>query len=303
MKKRNLPPFKGMLALEAFARHGKMTLAANELGVTHGAISRQVKSLERLLGTPLVKGPKHQLVLTAAGARLAYSLDSALDSIAKALPGAESAGPLIVSCPETFALKWLIPRLPDFAPNGLAGDVQVVSDDAAADFDLSGIHAAIRLENRRMGEGQSSLPFLRHFYGPVLSSNRWHDVGEKREKALCLPRLHSKTFAAGWMRWSSDNGVVLPPAAREVGFEHNFFLIEAASAGIGIAVTAWAYVQSEIETGRLVAPWGFTPLQSRFHFIRPSRVDNAVAREFGNWLMTQGRRDRAPSQVSFRSGS
>ncbi|MBW6425856.1 hypothetical protein KX729_31190 [Rhizobium sp. XQZ8] len=193
--------------------------------------------------------------------------------------------------------------MPDFAPNGLAGDVQVVSDNAAADFDLSGIHAAIRLENGWNGEGLSSLPFLRHFYRPVVSSKRWHDVGENHVKALGLPRLHSKTFAAGWMRWSSDKGIVLPPAAREVGFEHNFFLIEAASAGIGIAVTAWAYVESEIETGRLVAPWVFSPLQFRFHFIRPSRVDNAAAREFGNWLMVQGRRDRAPSEVSFRSGS
>ncbi|WP_454855545.1 LysR substrate-binding domain-containing protein [Rhizobium binxianense] len=291
MKKRNLPPFKGLVAFEAFARSGRMTLAAEELGVTHGAVSRQVKSLENFLGTPLLKGPRHQLALTADGRRLASSLDSAFDLIAASLPGAESTGQLVVSCPGTFAMKWLIPRLPDFTGRRQATDVRIVADRATTDFDVSGIHAAIRLESGHSGAGRISQPFLRHSYGPVLSPRVWASIGGNIEELLFLPRLHSETFAAGWARWASDKGIMLPAATREIGFEHNFYLIEAAMAGLGVAVTAWAYVQSEIASGRLVAPCGFQPLGTQFVYIRPSRVENAAAREFGRWLVAQGRVD------------
>src|SRR5437016_3833720 len=70
MERRQLPPLTALRAFEAFARRGRMTLAADELCVTHGAISRQIRSLEEALGLALTEGPRHRLELTEAGARL-----------------------------------------------------------------------------------------------------------------------------------------------------------------------------------------------------------------------------------------
>ncbi|RYD89447.1 MAG: LysR family transcriptional regulator, partial [Sphingomonadales bacterium] len=74
MPKRNMPPLTALRAFEAFARLGRMSLAADELCVTHGAISRQVRSLERECGARLTQGPRNSLRLTEAGTRLAASL-------------------------------------------------------------------------------------------------------------------------------------------------------------------------------------------------------------------------------------
>lgn len=114
MTRRPLPSLKGLQAFEVFARTGSMTRAAAELSVTHGAVSRQIKALEAQLGARLVDGPKHQLQLTPAGRELASSLSTAFDLVASALPGAAADQELVVACPGTFAMKWLIPRLPRY---------------------------------------------------------------------------------------------------------------------------------------------------------------------------------------------
>jgi LysR family glycine cleavage system transcriptional activator len=92
MVARSLPPLNALRAFEAFGRRGRMTLAADELCVTHGAISRQIRQLEDHLGVALTEGPRNNLTLTEAGAKLAQALTLALDQIDEALPRAPGAG-------------------------------------------------------------------------------------------------------------------------------------------------------------------------------------------------------------------
>jgi LysR family glycine cleavage system transcriptional activator len=91
MAARSLPPLNALRAFEAFGRRGRMTLAADELCVTHGAISRQIRQLEDHLGVALTEGPRNRLTLTETGLTLAQALTLALDQIEAALPRA--AGP------------------------------------------------------------------------------------------------------------------------------------------------------------------------------------------------------------------
>lgn len=116
MTARSLPPLNALRAFEAFARCGRMTLAADELCVTHGAISRQIRQLEDHLGAALTEGPRTKLVLTSTGVTLAQALTAAFDQIDAAIPRLPPAADraLVVSCLPTFAMKWLIPRLPGF---------------------------------------------------------------------------------------------------------------------------------------------------------------------------------------------
>lgn len=114
--KRHLPPLNALRTFEAAARLGKMNAAAEELSVTPGAVSRQVRQLELSLGVDLFEGPKNKPQLTPAGQELLPELTAALDQIEAAVGRVRNTatGTLDVSCFSTFTVKWLIPRLFDF---------------------------------------------------------------------------------------------------------------------------------------------------------------------------------------------
>src|ERR1700760_541442 len=90
--RRTLPPLNALRAFEAFGRHGRMTTAADELFVTHGAVSRQIRQLEQWLGYPLTEGPKTQLRLTADARRLLEAASAAFDLIGQAVSPAQAGG-------------------------------------------------------------------------------------------------------------------------------------------------------------------------------------------------------------------
>ncbi|HWU14420.1 MAG TPA: LysR family transcriptional regulator, partial [Caulobacter sp.] len=197
MAARPLPPLNALRAFEAFGRRGRMTLAADELCVTHGAISRQVRQLEDHLGVALTEGPRTRLVLTEAGLKLAQGLTRAFDLIDDALPPAvdERAAGLVVSCLPTFAMKWLIPRLPDFVAVHPEIPVRIVESNGPFDFRADGVDLAIRM--RLPGAPPSSdaeiTPFLKHYVGPVASPDLAARVCDLEGLAK-LPRLHTRTF-------------------------------------------------------------------------------------------------------------
>ena len=286
--RRALPSLTGLRAFEAFARARSMTAAAAELNITHGAVSRQVRALQTRLGARLVVGPRHDLQLTDAGRQLAAALSLAFDQICAALPGAENERVLVVSCLGTLAMKWLIPRLPAFLDRHPGLRVRIVESHAPVDFSQGGVQAAIRILDQRPPEGVAATPFMVHQRGPVLSPDRWRACGGVATALLGLPRLHSETFRPAWSEWARRAGVDLPPSVEDREFEHNSYMLEAAAAGLGVAVAPWAFAASDIEAGRLVAPFGFQPVEGRFALLRPSRVRNEAVDAFADWLREIG---------------
>lgn len=294
MSRRPLPSLTGLRAFEAFARLGSMTAAAGELCVTHGAVSRQVHALEARLGVALVTGPRHELRLTDAGRRLAGALTPAFEMITAALPGSGPEEELVVSCLGTFAMKWLIPRLPGFHARHPGVRVRIVESHEPVDFSRGGLHAAIRIEAGRPPEGVRVTPFMSHHHGPVMSPALWDEAGRDLKAVLALPRLHSETFREAWAAWAGRADVELPATPTEREFEHNTYMLEAAAAGLGVGITAWAFAAADLELGRLVAPFGFEPVTDRFVFLQPRLADNPVAKAFGAWLKDEGARSPAP---------
>nr|QQZ49007.1 LysR family transcriptional regulator [Phenylobacterium glaciei] len=169
MTRRSLPPLTALRAFEAFARLGKMTTAAEELFVTHGAVSRQICSLEEAVGLALTEGPRHRLKLTDAGERLAASLSSAFDRVERTLTDLKSAADteLHLSCLGTFAMRWLIPRLGSFHDQHPGLRVRVTESFAPADFAREHYDAAIRLTEHVPSHGGEAIAFLDNFHGPV----------------------------------------------------------------------------------------------------------------------------------------
>src|SRR4029079_2482942 len=117
MRKRHLPPLNAIRAFEAAARHLHLGKAAEELAVTHGAISKHIANLESHLGFPLFARPGNRLSLTERGHKLLQASNAALDQLGYAiarLDGAAIEGELRISVPPRFAPSWLIPRLAGF---------------------------------------------------------------------------------------------------------------------------------------------------------------------------------------------
>ena len=289
MKSAAPPPLNALRAFEAFARHGGMTAAAAELCVTHGAVSRQVAALQDHLGVALVVGPRHRLALTPAGAELAARLTGAFTAISDAVETArrDDRREIEISCLGTFALKWLIPRLPGFMALHPEIRVKVSESYAPADFFRSAVDGAIRIFNPGQGAARQEItPFLAQYQGPV-GAPAITPLGITIEAMGRLPRLHASTFRESWTVWSELVGVCLPEA-RSREFQHNNSMIEAAAAGMGVAIVPWAFVAPDIQAGRLVAPFGFAERPSMFVFLRPKGRPDASVDAFRDWLVAEG---------------
>ena len=291
MAGRSLPPLNALRAFEAFGRRGRMTLAADELCVTHGAISRQIRQLEDHLGVALTDGPRNNLTLTEAGLTLAQALTQALDQIDAALPRPPGAGDhaLTVSCMPTFAMKWLIPRLPDFVAAHPDIQARIVESNGPFDFRADGIDLAIRMcaPDAPPSLDADVTPFLKHYVGPVASPDLAAQV-DGVDSLAHLPRLHTRTFMDSWAEWELAANVALPPASVNREFDHYFYMLEAAAAGLGVALSPWAFVENDLAAGRLVAPLGLVPGRAEVHALTPKGKATRAARRFRDWLVVQG---------------
>lgn len=302
---RRLPSLNALRAFEAFARHGRMTLAADELCVTHGAVSRQIRQLEEQLGVALTEGPRSRLRMTPQGLQLAQALSPAFDQIEAAVPRPPQVGPrpLVVSCLPTFAMKWLIPRLPRFQAVQPDIPVRVMESNGPFDFRADGVDLAIRM--RTDGDTRSSdgkvTPFMPHFHGPVMSP----ELASAGEATLArigrLPRLHTRTFLESWNDWArklAGGAEGLPEPVSHQEFDHYFYMIEAAAAGLGVAIGPWAFVQRDLASGRLVAPLGFVDGQAAVVALTPLEGASQAAICFRDWLVEEGRTTPMPPALA-----
>lgn len=296
MAKRDLPPLTGLRAFEAFARLGQMTLAADELCVTHGAISRQIRSLERATGLTLTQGPRHRLRLTEAGSRLAATLSASLDAIEHTFVDLKTAADreLRISCVGTFAMRWLIPRLPGFHAAHPGLKVTVTESFAPVDFSRQPFDAAIRLTEQPPTQGVTAQAFLENFHGPVLSPALAARAGEGLAALSRLPRLDTSPRLQAWAEWQAHTGHRLAEPPQHQQFEHVFYMLAAAAAGLGVGVSPWIYVAGDIAAGRLVAPLGFTPTPASFYLITPAGPPKPAAEAFRAWLLDEAAQAPAP---------
>ena len=301
MARRALPPLNGLRAFEAFARQGRMTAAAEELCVTHGAISRQIKQLEAAMGVALVEGPRNRLRITEAGLKLAEASTRAFDLIeqAAARPRTPADGPIELSCLGTFAMKWLIPRLPRFVERHPDLQVRISEADGPIDLREGTFDAAIRMrpDGDLASEDAEVTPFLDHYQGPVLAPELAGGGVLSLEAMAALPRLHTRSYRQGWADWEAQKGVRLAPAPIDREFDHYFYMLEAAIAGLGVAIGPWPFVSKELDAGRLAAPFGFVKAPHVYVALLPRRQARPAARRLRDWLLEEGRRAPMPHNL------
>jgi DNA-binding transcriptional LysR family regulator len=294
-RRRALPPLNALRAFEAFGRHGKMTAAAAELFVTHGAVSRQIRQLEEWLGYPLTEGPKTQLRLTAQAQRLLGAATTAFDLIQEAAAPAPAGDEEVrLACHGTLAIRWLIQRLPDFVERH--PEVRLQLRELTGEVDVKGMDGVDAALQVRSGPppAQGHTPILANWYGPVLSPQRWTALQQGAGRLLAEPRLHTRTWPQAWDNWSKAADAALPAGPVERSFDHFSHALEAAAAGLGVAMAPWIFVADDVTAGRLVAPLGFVKVPGRLTLVRPQGRSSLGLDRLAAWLVEQGQRMPPP---------
>ncbi|THD58440.1 MAG: LysR family transcriptional regulator [Phenylobacterium sp.] len=286
----SLPSLNALRAFEAMARTGRATLAAEELNVTHSAVSRQVKALEAALGVRLFQGPRHRLTLTPAGQALLPALSHAFDEIASAVRRLKSDGEdLHLAVNASLSVKWLIPRLGDFAAKH--PEVRLHLEELPSQATSHrGADAVVRIALAARLADPLVTPFIQNFTGPVMSPA----LAERfAADPLSAPRLGSQSHPQGWAIWAAVAGIELAPAP-EQPFAHIHYALDAALAGLGVAIMSWPLVSEDVAEGRLVAPLGFRRAESAFALLAAPGVESRPLAVFRKWLVAQGARTPKP---------
>lgn len=296
MARRRLPPLKALPAFEEAARHLSFSAAARELNLTHGAISRQMKSLEAHLGVRLFRRLNRRVELTEAGEAFLPAARTALDVVeasAARLAAATRHGPLVVSCLPTLMMRWLIPRLYDFNARHPSIDVRLSASSAPVDFAREGVDVAIRIGSASWPDGIEAHAFMKEEIGPVCSPGLLQRRKLRRPDDLAVHALlHTETRADAWADWLTRSGTKAVDVSKGQRFEHFYFLLEAAVAGLGVAVAPKPLIMEDLRLGRLVAPFGFVRSGRQYCLLHPAELSGvAKVRAFRAWIGNVRRRE------------
>jgi DNA-binding transcriptional LysR family regulator len=283
-------PLGGLRCFEAAARLESFTQAAQGLNLTHGAVSRAVRALEEELGVALFERRHRRVLLTAAGRKLFQATQQAfgiLDHTALELRQQALDAPLVLSCEPTLLMRWLIPRLPAFHQAHPDINLQLVAGGGPFSFH-DGITAAIRRNDFDWGKQVHSLALFSEKVGPVCQPEALARMtiakGSLRSLRPGAKLLHSATRPDAWRHWAQQQGMTLAGHS-EQRFDHFYFSLQAAVAGLGIAIGPWLQVRDDLAAGLLSAPFGFTPDGSGYYLLSPQAIvpGSALAR-LAEWL-------------------
>jgi LysR family transcriptional regulator, glycine cleavage system transcriptional activator len=249
------PSLNALRALEATVRLSSMTAAADELSVTHGAVSRHIKSLEEMFGIPLLLRGARSVQATPEGARLATELSSAFTLITSSVDQLQP-GPLTLSCSSTIMMSWLIPRLGAFHEQHPDIELRFNMNYDRIDFVRDEISVAIRNSMIEPPKEVIIKDMVDEWIGPVCSpeyATKYFTASSELNRCILLA---SKTRPGGWADWAKMSG-----QSRELrpqkSYDHFYLLIQAAACGLGVAMVPKILVLDDLRSGKLVAPLGF----------------------------------------------
>ena len=293
MRRRFLPSFAALQAFEAAARHGSFTRAADELNLTQGAISRQVRGLEQALGIRLFELVRQRVVLTDLGQRYLLDVRRTLASLEgstlRAMELADGGEIIDLATLPTFCSRWLIPRFPSFYAEHPGISINCVSRFFPFDFQAEPFDAAI------------------HFGSPAWPGGVLHHLFDERMLAVCspdfrarrrlrtdadlvgAPLLQQSTRPTAWADWFEAAGLSSELAGRGARFDQFSMLSRAAAASLGVALLPEFLIEEELRSGTLVVV-GETVLETDngYYLVIPEeKVGAKPIDRLRSWLLAQ----------------
>ncbi len=287
---RKLPFLNGIKAFEAAARSGSFTGAAGELHVTPAAISRMVQLLEQRLGVPLFQRQANRLTPTAAGRAYQAGLTQLFDQLANLtahVTAMAQSRVLTVGVGPTFAARWLIPRLADLQKRMPDIEVRFATGGATVDYNNDWT-CGIRLGAGDWPDFAADRLFAANLI-PVCSQAmaRRLKTPEDLRNATLLRVAHAE---GDWPRWFKAVGLTrMRPKGPE--FEYYGQALQAAADGVGVAMGIHPYLDDDLRSRRLVAPFPQSVSKGEQWYLicREARKDEPAFQAFRAWMLDAAR--------------
>lgn len=291
--RRFLPSISALRALEALDRLGSASAAAEELCLTQGAVSRQLQSLEAQLGISLVQRDRKKLHLTPEAETYAGEIRDALDKITQStlrVQSAPLAGTLNLAILPAFGMRWLMPRLPEFARRHPDITINMTTRLQPFSFGSEPIDAALHFGTAEW-PGTDAMVLKSEQLLPVCSPDLLPAEGYvDPEQILKMPLLHIQTRPRAWLDWFHLQGVSAEPEQLGGTMYDQFSTItQAAQHGLGVALMPDYLVEQDIATGRLRAlqPRA-TEATGAYYLVWPkSKSRDPALSKFRHWLEGQ----------------
>lgn len=287
---RRLPNLAALRAFEAAARHENFSRAAEEIHVTHGAISHQVRALEEELGVALFARHGKRIAITPEGERFAATLRRALGDIAAAADALRADGKqqrLTITALPSFAGRWLSPRLGRFIEQHPELEVMLQSSNHLTDFVRESVDVGIRFGKGHYA-GLVSEKLMDDYYYPV-ASPRFNDGKLPKSPATLARGMLLRCEGEPWTPWFHAAGLDLPEPTGGLVFQDSSMLVRAAAEGHGIALARHAIAMTELASGELVRLFD-TAIQcphSYYVVCPPDALQKPQVRAFRQWLFDE----------------
>lgn len=285
--KRFLPSVSSLLALEAFERLGTAVATAEELSLTHSAVSRQLKVLEGQIGVKMFVRDGKGLALTPAGGRYAKAVRGYLQDLAQAslhLKASGSRSSLKLAILPSFGMYWLTPHLKVFSEHCPDIVVNQSTQISAIDFGRDGFDAAIHY-GRKDWVGVEYMELTRDSVIPVVAAEFALDLPLEPQVLSEQKLLHLSSRPGAWEQWFEHHGCEAAQL-RGMLFDQFSHVSEAAVAGMGAALLPRFIAEREIANGRLVAAFpDYMTTEGVYYLVWPKASEPSPALvAFIDWL-------------------
>ena len=292
MKRGELPSIDGLTAFVAAAEHGSFTRAADQLNLSQGAISRQVREIELHLGVRLFERIRQRIVLTDAGRVYVSQVKKALHDLAEASRSVTSVSNStilnLVALP-TFAGIWLVPRLSKFQTQNPNITLHITTRQSPIDYSSEPFDAAV-------------FHGAPHWPGTISYHLMDEDLVAVASPTLCAGRiikmpsdvtkfrlLHNMGSSNRWAEWLTEAGVEITEPPQGHMYQNYAMIAQAAAAAVGIALLPRYLVEDDIAANKLEIIGGkFACLKSSYHLILPeARASSNAIQVFAKWLIAE----------------
>ncbi|MQQ07126.1 LysR family transcriptional regulator [Epibacterium sp. SM1979] len=291
--RRYFPSMAALRAVEALDRLGSASAAAGDLNLTQGAISRQLQSLEAQMGVDLVDRSQKQLRLTDRAGDFAAEIRQALTTIAQAthnLVQEPVAGTLHLAILPAFGMRWLMPRLPDFARLHPDVTINMATRLQPFSFATESFDAALHYGRARDWPHSEGMLLRHEQLLPVCSPDFFagRNLNGPQDLASC-PLLHIQTRPTAWKEWFAAVGVPIDQPLDGAVFDQFATISQAAQHGMGVALMPDYLVEQDVATGRLVALYDRAIETGGAYYLMWARGNNRHPglTKFRDWLAPQ----------------
>ncbi|MBI6529581.1 LysR family transcriptional regulator [Proteus vulgaris] len=288
-----MPSLTSLRFFNSAAQTGSFVSAAEQLHVTHSAVSRQIRLLEDELGIALFERRNRAVYLNEAGQYLYKTTSAIFEQLEETVTHLRSPlnNPvLVVSCEPTIAMKWLIPRLSHFYTLHPEITLHLVAAGGAIDFNKEGVDLAFRRDDFFWSKNIYATKICDEKIGAVIKSNNLH---HSHKQLITLSRPQA------WQDWFQYSGIV-STYTKTSEYEHFYLAIQATLAGLGVTIASFLMVQDELHNQQLVAINGFVKDNSSYYLLSPIEIaPNSKQEKFKNWIIAEA--EKSSKEIDERS--